>query len=214
MHPVGPHVDVVPIGQVRAMNAGARPATRSPAARSPRRQPGRVPEEARPAPVTKSSELNPCRCRRRQHLGDLRALAAVRRQDRPTGTGLLIARRVDPAVVHPWRPYRARAGATSPPLAPVAVPPDQAMAALIYLACVARRCRPQPLPRARRQASAGHPHRPARQESMTNSERPSSPPTTLNTAASLPRRGGGTPTTSSLLVKQEGTPRSHLGSPS
>ena len=73
----------------------------------------------------------------REHLGDLRALAAPRRQDHRPEPVPLTAGRVDPAVVHPRGRHRHRASAShNHALAGVAVTPDQAMASLIDLACV------------------------------------------------------------------------------
>ena len=124
----------------------------------------------------------------REHLGDLRALAAPRRQDHRPEPDPRTARRVDPAVVHPRRRHRHRASTSRDrALAGVAVPPDQAMAALIYLACV----RGDVGRNLFLERDGKHPPGTLTDQLVKVDDELGAalfPTTTLNTAASLPRR--------------------------
>jgi hypothetical protein len=76
----------------------------------------------------------PVQVQQRQHLTDLRALAAPGRQDHRAEPGPLAGHRIHPAVIDPRRPHRNRTrGGHHLTLARVAVAHHQAPAALITL---------------------------------------------------------------------------------
>ena len=108
MHPVGPHVHVVDLGQVAAGEAFrlVLPLGRQ-AGDHRRRQTGRGAKEL----LQGRGEIlgaHPVQVHQRQHLGHLRRPAGPRRDDRGPETAPLTCGLVDPAVIHPRRHHLDR----------------------------------------------------------------------------------------------------------
>jgi hypothetical protein len=134
MNPIGPAGHVVTVAEVTAAEVlvVSLPVGKQPVDRSRRQPHGRAEERLQGGHEVAGGQ--PMQAQQRQHLGDLGALAAPRRQDHRAEPRPLAGHRIGAAVIHPRRPHPDRPGSSGDlPLAGAAVADHQPPATLVPL---------------------------------------------------------------------------------